>query len=126
MLKTNMNRFKENLSLIALCIPLSVMTGCEGDSEDFPLSDSEQPSQGGESTGSTGFNGGLTGRLLTTAGQNPIQYDLSSGEFSDFPAVTVQQVLAANDLPTIIHSNGFFETGGAEVGGAVRTHDQGL
>lgn len=80
-----------------------------GDSTDqLPTDDSI------ESPNTTGFNGGLVGRVITTYDNKPVQLDLASGLMTEVPVDTIQDWLASNEVDpiSVFSERSYFGVGG--------------
>ncbi len=106
---------KQAAAKLSICLSLTIVSACGGgndvDGQQGVIS--EQPSNGGssqpvQSTG--GFNGGLTGRIITTYKDEPVQLDLSSGLMTKLPVDTIQDWLARNGHDS--DTNSYFGAGG--------------
>ncbi|MFK7994297.1 MAG: hypothetical protein AB8B87_09170 [Granulosicoccus sp.] len=81
-----------------LITTLSIMLiSCGGGSDtqplagDIPAADTPQPQIPSTGNPSSLFNGGLTGRLVTTQDHRPVEFDLSTGNRGELPAMDTRK-----------------------------------
>ncbi|MBX2879516.1 MAG: hypothetical protein KTR32_06250 [Granulosicoccus sp.] len=88
-------------NLLALFITVCMMAGCGGSSDgarEFPFAAQDPSTQspsnpGAVAPGASGFNGGLTGRLITTFEFQPYEFNLATGASTQLPVTTNKEYL---------------------------------